>query len=45
MFYSSLTDEKLSDKKYEYVLNVLNTFQMKTMKDYHNFYLKYAFYY
>ena len=39
-FYSSLTDRKISDKKYEHVLNVWNTFEMKTMKDYHDLYLK-----
>ena len=39
-FYSSLTDRKISDKEYELVLNVSNKFEMKTMKDYHDFYLK-----
>ena len=39
-FYSSLTDRKISDKKYEHVLNVWNKFEMKTMKDYHDVYLK-----
>ena len=39
-FYSSLTDRKLSDKEYDHVLKVWNKFEMKTMKDYHNLYLK-----
>ena len=39
-FYSFLTGEKLSDKEYEHVLNVWNTFKMKTMKHYHYLYLK-----
>ena len=39
-FYSSLTDSKISDKEYEYVLYVWNKYEMKTMKDYHNLYLK-----
>ena len=37
-FYSSLTDRKISDKEYEHVLNLWNIFEMKTMKDYRNFY-------
>ena len=28
-------------KKFEYVVNVLNKLKMKTMKDYHNLYLKF----
>ena len=39
-FYSLLTGKKISDKKYEHVLEVRNKFEMKTMKDYHDFYLK-----
>ena len=39
-FYSSLTDKKISDKEYEYVLNVCKKFKMKAMKDYHHLYLK-----
>ena len=31
---------KISDKEYEHVLNVWHKFEMKTMKDYHNLYLK-----
>ena len=41
MFYSSLTNRKISDKKYEHVLNVWNKFEMKTMKNYHDLLLKY----
>ena len=39
-FYSSLTDRKINDKEYEHVLNVWNKFEMKTMKDSHDLYLK-----
>ena len=39
-FYSSLTDSKITDKEYEHVLNVWNKFEMKTMKDYHELYMK-----
>ena len=39
-FYSSLTSKKICDKKYEHLLKVWNTFQMKTMKDYYDLYLK-----
>ena len=39
-FYSALTGKKIIDKEYEHVLKVWNKFHMKTMKDYHNFYLK-----
>ena len=38
--YSSLTDKKISDKKYKHVLKVWNRFEMKTVKDYHDLYLK-----
>ena len=40
IFYSSLTDKKVSDKEYEHVLKVWNKLEMKTMKDYHDLYLK-----
>ena len=40
MFYSSLTDRKISGKECEHVLNVWNRFEMKLMKDHHNLYLK-----
>ena len=41
-FYSSLTRTKISDKEYDHVLEVWNKFEMKTMNDYHNLYLKYG---
>ena len=40
MFYSSLTDRKISGKECEHVLNVWNRFEMKLMKDHHDLYLK-----
>ena len=39
-FHSSLTDRKITDKKYELVLIVWNKFEMKTIKDYHDLSLK-----
>ena len=39
-FYSSKTDRKITDKEYKHVLNVWKKFEMKTIKDYHNLYLK-----
>ena len=39
-FYSSLTDRRISVKEYEHVLNVYNKFEVKTMKDYHDLFLK-----
>ena len=39
-FYSSLTGRKINGKKYNHVLKVWNKFEMKTMKDYHDLYLK-----
>ena len=39
-FYILSTSKKISDKNYEHVLEVWNIFQMKTMKDYHDLYLK-----
>ena len=39
-FCSSLTVGKISDKEYKRVLNVWRKFKMKTMKDYHELYLK-----
>ena len=39
-FYSSLTDRKISDKEFEHVLNDWKKFEMKTMEDYHDLYLK-----
>ena len=40
-FYSSLKGKNISGKEYEHVLNVWNKFEMKTMKDYHDLYLKF----
>ena len=39
-FYSSLINRKISDKEYEHVFNVWKKCEMKTMKDYHDLYLK-----
>ena len=38
--YSLLTGKTVSEKEYELVLKVLKTFEMKTMKDYQDLYLK-----
>ena len=35
-----MTGKKISDKEYEHVLKVLNKFEMKTMKNYHDLCLK-----
>ena len=39
-FYSSLTDRKISDKECKHVLNDWKKFEIKTMKDYQDLYLK-----
>ena len=39
-FYSLLTGKNVSDKEYQHVLKVRNKFDMKTMEDYHDLYLK-----
>ena len=39
-FCSSLTDRKISDKEYKLVLNVWEKIEMKTMKYYHDLYLR-----
>ena len=39
-FYSSLIDRKIADKEYEHVSNVWKKIEMKTVKDYHDLYLK-----
>ena len=39
-FYSKLNDEGISDDKYKHAINVWNTFNCKTIRDYHDFYLK-----
>ena len=41
-FYSSLTGKQISDKEYEHDLKIWNKFEIKTMKDYHDLYLKIA---
>ena len=37
-FYSKLNDEGISDEDYQHAQKVWKTFQMKTLKDYHNLY-------
>ena len=39
-FYSLLIGKKVGDYEYEHVLKIQDKFQMKTMKDCHNFHLK-----
>ena len=39
IFYSSITDRKMSDREYEHVLNVWKKSEFKTMKGYHDLYL------
>ena len=39
-FYSLLYDEDISDEDYQHAVNVWNTFGCKTIRDYHNLYLK-----
>ena len=39
-FYGSLTGKRISDNEYDHVLNVCDVFEIKTMKDYHDRYLK-----
>ena len=39
-FYSCLTSKQISDKEYEHVLKAWNRFEMKTIKDHQNLYLK-----
>ena len=39
-FYSALNDESISDEDYAHFLNVCNKFNLKTMRDYHDFYCK-----
>ena len=38
-FYSSLTEEPISDDDYQHAQLVFKTFQMKTLRDYHDLYL------
>ena len=39
-FYSELEDEDITDEDYAHVQKVWKTFNMKTMRDYHDFYNK-----
>ena len=39
-FYSKLNDEDISDDDYQHAIRVWNTFECKTIRDYHNLYLK-----
>ena len=39
-FYSHLNDEDISDDDYQHATRVWNTFECKSMRDYHNLYLK-----
>ena len=39
-FYSFLNDEHITDKDYQHAINVWNTFNCKTIRDYHDLYLK-----
>ena len=38
-FYSKLNDEEISDDDYQHAINVWNTFECKTIRDYHDLYL------
>ena len=39
-FFSSLKDERTREKDYSHAINVWNAFEMNTMGDYHDLYLK-----
>jgi hypothetical protein len=39
-FYSRLNDSDISDKEYEHAQNVWSTFGMKSMREYHDLYMK-----
>ena len=40
LFYSELYDKHISDEDYQHAIKVWNTFNCKTIKDYHDLYLK-----
>ena len=39
-FYSKLNDEGITDSDYQHALNIWSTFNCKTIRDYHDLYLK-----
>ena len=39
-FYSQLKDENISQEDYDHAQNVFKTFKCKTIRDYHDLYLK-----
>ena len=39
-FYSHLNDEHVSDDDYQHAINVWSTFNCKSIRDYHDLYLK-----
>ena len=39
-FYSKLNDEEITDDDYKHAINVWNKFKCKTIRDYHDLYLK-----
>ena len=44
-FYSLLTDRKVSDKEYDYVLNVFKKIEIKAIKYSHDLHLNVKFHY
>ena len=39
-FYSKLNDQGITDEDYKHAINIWNTFNCKTIRDYHDLYLK-----